>query len=104
MCLPRALLHSPFSILIILIILIPSSEMLALLLAATCAIAHGYFTPSIVPVEGYTQIKSSNSSTAYLINAPTSDYGIPVYLIDLHGRCARVFLIFPAFSVHVYAV
>lgn len=60
------------------------------LLACVIACAVAAYSPTIVPVTGYTTLKTSNQSTFYSIDAPQSDYGIPVYLVDLKGRFVKL--------------
>jgi hypothetical protein len=60
-----------------------SSCFVVLAFAAGC---RAWYGPNIAQVQNFTLIKTSNASSAYLIDSPESDYGIPVYLVDLHGR------------------
>ena len=90
------------------------ADMLLVVGAALLACASAYFSPNVVSIEvrrmsrwifnllrvcatsatshtysrapqGYTKINACNESAVYLIQA-ASDYGIPVYVVDLHGR------------------
>ena len=72
-------------------LLIIANRMSLVVLAAIACVAFGGYTPNTAPVSGFTLLKSSNASSYYQIEAPTSDYGIPVYLVDLKGSFVEVY-------------
>jgi len=62
------------------------TAVVALLALVAVAAAQTPVDPDIVPIQGFTQLKSSNESGFYqIVSAGAESYGYPVYLVSLKG-------------------